>query len=214
MTTGAARWRFAALRRRLRPANRYPLDRWVGREGARLRGLVLNVGAGLDQRPFGARTIKLDRYAPAPDVRADLAAGLPFADASFDGAVCTEVIEHVPDAEALIREMARVIKPGGSLLLTVPFVFHYHEDPEDYRRYSPPGLAAALERAGFAVEFIGGLGGKLSALALLAESVHPLAKVLVRLALIPVGTLIGGRARSGQWSDYAANAVAIGRRRI
>lgn len=214
MTTAYDRWRFATLRRTLRPANRYPLDRWVAREGQRvLSGLVLNVGAGLDERRFGRRTVRLDRYAPRPDVRADLAAALPFVDRSFDGAVCSEVIEHVGDEAGLLREIARVLRPGARLLITVPFVFHYHEDPQDVRRYSPPGLAAAIERAGFDVEFVAGLGTKLTALALLLEAIHPVTKVLIRAALLPSGTLIGGRVRDRRWSDYAANAVAIGRRR-
>jgi SAM-dependent methyltransferase len=213
MTTPERRWQFAALRRTLRPANRYPLDRWVSAQAAHLQGLALNVGSGLDTRRFGRRTIRLDRFAPSPDVRADLAAPLPFTDAAFDAVICTEVLEHVADATVLLEELARVLRPGGYAVVTVPFVFHYHEDPEDVRRYTPPGLRRALEHAGFDVEFNAGLGTKLTALCLLAEAVHPIAKILVRLALLPAGTVIGGRARNGRWSDYAANAVAVGRRR-
>lgn len=208
------RWRFGRLRRLLRPANRYPLDRWVATEGARLEGLVLNVGSGLDARLFGRRVVRLDRFAPAPTVRADLAGPLPFTDGSFDGAVCTEVLEHVVDPIAVLREIARVVRPGGRVLVTVPFVFHYHEDPQDFRRYTPAGLGGVLADAGFDVEVLAGLGNKLTAWFLLAESVHPIAKVMVRVLLLPIGPLCASRrARDGVWSDWAANAVARGRRR-
>ena len=207
------RWRFAGLRAMLRPANRYPLDRWISVEGGRLSGLVLNVGCGLDTRTFGRRVIRLDRFAPAPTVRADAGKPLPFKDATFDAAVCTEVLEHVHDARAVLREIARVVRPGGRILVSVPFVFHYHEDPHDLRRYTPPGLRAALEEAGFEVELTGGLGNKVTAFFLLIEAVHPIAKSLVRLALLPIGDLCASaRARDGAWSDWAANSVAVGRR--
>jgi SAM-dependent methyltransferase len=208
------RWRFERLRALLRPANRYPLDRWVSAEGARLEGLVLNVGSGLDMRPFGRRVVRLDRYAPAPTVRADVSSALPFRDGSFDAAVCTEVLEHVADPRGVLHELARVVRPGGRVVVTVPFVFHYHEDPRDYRRYTPVGLGAALDEAGFDVELAAGLGNKLTALFLLAEAVHPIAKMIVRVLLLPVGGLCASsRARQGAWSDWAPNAVALGRRR-
>jgi SAM-dependent methyltransferase len=209
-----SRWRFTRLRAVLRPANRYALDRWVAREGARLDGLVLNVGSGLDVQSFGRRVIRLDRYAPRPTVRADLQIALPFTSAAFDAVVCTEVLEHVVDARFLLSELARVVRPGGRLLVSVPFVFHYHEDPRDVRRYTPAGLRAALQQAGFDVEVAGGLGNKLTALFLLVESLHPITKLLVRVALVPIGNLCASeRAHDGVWSDWAANAVALARRR-
>jgi SAM-dependent methyltransferase len=208
------RWQFPRLRAILRPANRYPLDRWIAREGARLDGLVLNVGSGLDVQPFGRRVIRLDRSAPAPTVRGDLRAPLPFVDAAFDAAVCTEVLEHVDNARFVLSELARVLRPGGRLLVSVPFVFHYHEDPQDVRRYTPAGLRAALQQAGFDVELAGGLGNKLTALFLLIESIHPITKLLMRVALVPIGNLCATwRPDDGAWSDWAANAVALARRR-
>ena len=209
-----SRWRFPRLRAILRPANRYPLDRWISREGARLNGLVLNVGSGLDAQPFGRRVVRLDQYAPEPTVRGDLHAALPFVDRSFDAAVCTEVLEHVEDARFVLAEIARVVRPGGQVLVSVPFVFHYHEDPRDVRRYTPAGLRAALQDAGFDVELAGGLGNKLTALFLLIESVHPITKLLVRVALLPIGNLCASwRPDDRNWSDWAANAVARARRR-
>jgi SAM-dependent methyltransferase len=209
-----SRWRYNRLRAILRPANRYALDRWIAREGARLEGLVLNVGSGMDTQSFGRRVVRLDRFAPAATVRADLGAALPFTDGAFDGAVCTEVLEHVANARHVLSELARVLRPGGRVIVSVPFVFHYHEDPRDVRRYTPDGLRAALEEAGFDVGLAGGLGNKLTALFLLIESIHPMTKLLMRVALLPIGHLCAtARPNDGAWSDWAANAVALGRRR-
>jgi SAM-dependent methyltransferase len=204
------RWRLASLRRVLRPASRPSLDRWIAEAAGQLKGLVLVVGSGGDRRTFGRRTVHLDRYAPAVDVRADLRLPLPFREGSFDAALCTEVLEHVPDAQLLLSEIRRVLSPGGVAVITVPFVFHYHRDPEDYRRYSPDGLRRDLERAGFVVEMIAGSGGKIVAAALLVESVHPVAKVAVRICLLPFAPLMSRRRpRPGYWSDWAANVVAV-----
>jgi SAM-dependent methyltransferase len=56
------------------------------------------------------------------EIRAVVAdgAGLPFRNASFEACLCSETVEHVPDDRAIIRDIHRVLKPGGVLLLTVP----------------------------------------------------------------------------------------------
>jgi SAM-dependent methyltransferase len=46
---------------------------------------------------------------------------IPVDDASFDAILCTEVFEHIPDAISAVREFARILKPGGTLLITAPF---------------------------------------------------------------------------------------------
>jgi SAM-dependent methyltransferase len=86
-------------------------------------------------------------YGTRPDVFAD-GARLPFRDASFDTVVLLEVLEHVADAPAVLDEIARVLKPGGRLLLSVPFLYPLHDAPHDYRRYTAPGLEAAIGRSG------------------------------------------------------------------
>lgn len=73
----------------------------------------------------------------------------PFADAAFDSCLATQVLEHVFEPEAFLREIHRVLRPGGTLLVTVPFVWGEHEQPYDYARYSSFGLKALCERCGF-----------------------------------------------------------------
>src|SRR5262249_12485851 len=75
----------------------------------------------------------------------------PFDPASFDSAVCNQVLEHVFEPEAFLKEINRVLKPGGCLLLTVPFAWDEHEQPRDYARYSSFGIGALLGRCGFEV---------------------------------------------------------------
>jgi SAM-dependent methyltransferase len=63
--------------------------------------------------------------------------------ASLDGVICSEVLEHVVDYTAAIREMTRVLKPGGRLLTTTPFLYPLH-GPEDYWRFTPQTLEILL----------------------------------------------------------------------
>ena len=74
----------------------------------------------------------VDVFAPADD--------LPFDDETFDFVLCTEVLEHCPDPRAVMREIARVLRPGGYTFLTTPFLVALHDLPHDYFRYTPPAL--------------------------------------------------------------------------
>lgn len=106
--------------------------------GQSFSGVVLNAGCGegsycpwIEARPGVARIANIDISVPHdfqrwhPDPRHHLERGsltaLPYASASFDAALCTEVIEHIPDHAAAARELARVLKPGGVLIASVPF---------------------------------------------------------------------------------------------
>jgi SAM-dependent methyltransferase len=86
-------------------------------------------------------------YGTRPQVFAD-GARLPFASASFDTVLLLEVLEHVADAEGVLAEISRVLKPEGRLLISMPFLYPLHDAPHDYRRYTAPGLIQALSRAG------------------------------------------------------------------
>ena len=173
------------------------------------------MGAGDDDRLYGRRVIRVDAFAPRPSVRADLGQPLPFADGVFDGAVCTEVLEHVPDPGFLLRELARVVRPGALAIVTVPFVFRYHPDPDDFVRFTPMGLGRELRAAGFDAELVGGVGGRIAALLLLLEGIHISIKLFVRTLVLAWTAMTPSHriARLEPWSDWASHAVAVVRRR-
>jgi SAM-dependent methyltransferase len=77
------------------------------------------------------------------------AESLPLPDGDFGAALVTQVLEHVPDPVAVMRELARVLRPGAPALVTVPFVWEEHERPFDFQRFSSAGIARVLELAGF-----------------------------------------------------------------
>lgn len=83
------------------------------------------------------------------DVRAD-AAWLPLASASFPLVLCSEVLEHVRNPVAVVQQIERVLQPGGSVLITVPFLFRQHADPADYGRYTEWFWRETLQDFGFA----------------------------------------------------------------
>lgn len=76
---------------------------------------------------------------------------IPFKDDSFDSIVCFEVLEHVFNPDAFLKEAIRVLKSGGSAIFTVPFIWDEHEQPYDYARYSSFGLKSLFEKNGFKI---------------------------------------------------------------
>lgn len=121
-------------------------------------GRVLDVGSGdasLDSLLSpGCELVRLDypltnaRYATRPQVFGT-ALALPFGDASMDVVLLLEVLEHIGEDQRALEEIARVLKPGGALYLSVPFIYPIHDAPHDFRRYTAHGLRHVLEREGF-----------------------------------------------------------------
>lgn len=76
---------------------------------------------------------------------------LPFPDESFDSIFSTEVAEHIFNLEEIIKELQRVLRKGGVMLLTCPFTMPEHEAPNDFARYTSFAIKGILERNGFEV---------------------------------------------------------------
>jgi SAM-dependent methyltransferase len=120
-----------------------------------VRGRLLDVGCGSKpyQRYFEASEyIGLDiegrnRHAD----RSYDGKVFPFNDGEFDAVLTSEALEHVFNPDEFLSEINRVLRDGGVLLLTVPFVWDEHEQPFDYARYSSFGLRHLLERHGFEI---------------------------------------------------------------
>ena len=136
-------------------------DRNLRRTCESLNGTVLDVGCaearprqfiggdvnyvGLDY--FSTAT---DWYETRPDVFGD-APSLPIADNSVDHGLLLDVIEHLPDPDRALAELHRVIKPGGTLTLQVPFLYPLHDEPLDFHRWTSHGLRQLADRHGYEV---------------------------------------------------------------
>lgn len=159
------------------------LQRAVPELASRLSGLVVDIGAGTGYaRRF--LDVRRTRYLPT-----DLASGrdagdasitrdgvrprvycsgnsLPFADASVDGVMAVSVLEHVPDVRSILRDAYRALRPGGRILISTPFYFPFHGEPDDYRRWTDEGLIAELRACGFEPEATKRIGSSTASLIL------------------------------------------------
>jgi SAM-dependent methyltransferase len=141
-------------------------DRWVARQAAAVPpgSRVLDVGAG--SCPYrhhfsGCDYRTQDFVALDPEQLRDKrgygqinyvcdATSIPVDDGSFDVVLCTEVLEHVPEPALVVKEMSRVLKPGGKLLLTAPLGSGLHQVPFHYfGGYTPFWYRRTLTEAGF-----------------------------------------------------------------
>lgn len=93
-----------------------------------------------------------------PDIGAD-AHFLPLQDNSFETVICSELLEHLKCPGDALMEIGRVLKTGGRLLLTTPFMYPVHGDPQDFGRYTRTWLADFLAEAGFEEIVIEAQGG-------------------------------------------------------
>ncbi|WP_070098065.1 class I SAM-dependent methyltransferase [Solidesulfovibrio magneticus] len=180
------------------------------------RGALLDVGCGqmpyrehiLAQNPQITRYIGLDfatgKYADRrqPDLAWD-GVSIPLPDGGADCAMATEVLEHCPDPASVLREIRRVLVPGGTLFFTTPFLWPIHDAPHDHYRYTPYALRRLLEEAEFTDVRVEALGGWNASLAQmlglwlrrapmdpesrdrLTRDLHPFFTELVRTDVIP-----------------------------
>jgi SAM-dependent methyltransferase len=93
------------------------------------------------------------------DVVADLNELLPLEAAHFDTVILSDVLEHIREPQQLVGEIFRVLKPGGKLIMNVPYFYWLHEEPFDYYRYTKHALKFMAEKSGMEVLEIESLGG-------------------------------------------------------
>ncbi|MCK0173778.1 class I SAM-dependent methyltransferase [Mycolicibacterium sp. F2034L] len=89
----------------------------------------------------------------------DLNMPLKLSSAQYDTIILSDVLEHVQDPMLLMREVARMLKPGGFLLMNVPFMYWLHEIPHDYHRFTSFALERMCEVSGLEVKELDAIGG-------------------------------------------------------
>lgn len=155
--------------------------RWsqFGYHNRRLRELVRTlisrsgIGPGADVVDYGCADMPYRSELP-PGVRyvgadlpgnaqADVVLGadgrLPLPDASADLVLSTQVLEHVDDPALYLAECARVLRPGGTLVVSTHGIMYFHPDPADHWRWTRTGLTRQLEAAGLEVVSVHGVMG-------------------------------------------------------
>lgn len=135
------------------------LYRNVREIGHHVSGKTLDVGCG--RKPYRELFRSSDYIGleiDTPETRRNSSAdtfyegnSFPFGDGEFDSVVTNQVFEHVFHPEEFLREIHRVLRPEGILLLTVPFVWDEHEQPRDYARYTSFALKHLLHKEGFTI---------------------------------------------------------------
>jgi SAM-dependent methyltransferase len=130
-------------------------------------GVMIDIGCGL--RPYEnifrekiTSYIGLDYPMALDKARVEIVADaleLPLADGSVDTTLATEVMEHLSDPDKFLSQIARVSRPSGILILSIPFMEPLHEEPRDYFRFTPYSLSLLMARHGFEVKQILPKGG-------------------------------------------------------
>ena len=136
------------------------LHREIGRVAGDRSGLLVDIGCGTqpyrryfpDARYLGIEVPQASVHGSAK--RADVyfdGLHIPLRDGAADHVLCTQVLEHVFEPDVFLDEVFRILAPGGTLLITVPFVWDEHEQPYDFARYSSFGLHHLAGVHGFTV---------------------------------------------------------------
>ena len=136
---------------------------------AHARGALLDVGAGdvpyrslLAGQVTRYDTLDVEHRTETLTYVGDIHDMHMVEDGAYDTVLCLSVLEHVREPDRAMGELARVLRPGGTLILTVPHLSRLHEEPHDYYRYTQYGLRALLARSGLEEVRITAAGGLLA----------------------------------------------------
>lgn len=132
------------------------------------KGDLIDIGCGTKPykkllAPFVNEHIGLDHKDSLHDqTNVDLfgtAYKIPVENESFESALCSAVLEHLEEPEMAISECYRILKPGGNAIYSIPFIWHIHEEPRDFYRYSKYGIRYLFEKVGFEIVELEALSG-------------------------------------------------------
>ena len=137
-------------------------------------GVIMDLGGGKNPSHERFWHIKPEKFIRVdidektkPDVIVDLNKPLPFSNNFADTIFLFNVIYILENPSAVLREINRILKPGGRLFLTSPFIFNEAKEPNDYWRFTSEGLEKILKEAGFGEILIKPIGERFSAAAYL-----------------------------------------------
>jgi len=148
------------------------------------------------------------------DLRLNEDGTVPLPDAQFDLVLSTQVLEHVSDPASYISECHRLLKPGGSLVITTHGIMFYHPDPVDYWRWTSAGLRRILASAGLcSVEIRGIMGLAPTAIQLFQHATTSKVPQRLRRTYIAVAqTLVEFLDRRYSEETRAADALVLAAR--
>lgn len=157
----------------MRTCRRQFLDAFLVDAGRYCAGTVLDIGGkkvgkrGLFRPPEDC--VKAWLYLnidirTGPDILAR-AEQIPLPDGSIDTFLMCEVLEHLLEPEKSLAEAARVLKPGGHGIITMPFLYPIHADPFDFQRWTDARVAISLQRVGLEQLEIRPMGGAMAVIA-------------------------------------------------
>lgn len=131
-----------------------------------IAGRTIDLGCGfmpfkeyLTERVTAYHTLDLDPQSPEVTFIGDIQEMPMIPTNSYDSAICLEVLEHIPYPLKAIREIYRILKPGGIFLFSVPYLCRIHDQPHDYFRFTIYGLHKILSESQFSVIEIRPRGG-------------------------------------------------------
>lgn len=140
-------------------------NRWLVSQCANITGHVLSIGSGRDEDCEGgyyrdyfplATSYTTSDVQPGCTLVVDVRSMPEIPDGTYDCVFCSTVLEHVDDYQAGLREMTRILKPGGVLLLGLPFGYPLHGAPNDFWRFTEYGIRYLL-RGSYEIEALTGV---------------------------------------------------------
>ena len=139
------------------------------------------------------------------DFECDLNQPLPFDNSSFDTLILSDVLEHLYEPDALWRQMARVLRPNGRIVCSVPFFYWLHESPHDYYRYTEYALRRFAKNSSLEIIELIPIGGSIEVMTDL------LAKHLVLLPGLGVPLALAVQSMVLHWSRTRVGLQMIGK---
>jgi SAM-dependent methyltransferase len=143
-------------------------DEALADAATRAHGVMLDVGCGRKPHraafaPYVSAHVGLDHEEATHGLEdVDIVASayeIPVPDSTYDTVLCTCVLEHLEEPARALADAHRVLVDGGLAIYTVPFIWHLHEEPRDFYRFTRHGLVHLFAQAGFEIDEIRSIGG-------------------------------------------------------